>query len=512
MKQNPGTAAPGADAPVVTTESGDVAGARRDGLDVFLGIPYAAPPVGPLRWRAPRPPESWDGIRDATAFGPAAPQPVWRKALFPRVRMSEDCLSINVFAPHRADESLPVMVWIHGGAYYVGSSAEAMFDGEVLAREGRVVVVTFNYRLGALGYLDLSSFSVPGDRFDSNPGQRDQLAALEWVRRNIRAFGGDPGRVTVFGESAGAGAVTTHLATPAARGLFRAAVAQSAPVGSVYSAALAAGFARRFFKLVGVSPREAGRLRDLDVELLTDASNRLIAHNSRVAPGTIPFAPSVDGELVPEYPLTAFADGRALAVPLLIGTNRNESALFRLLRSPIVPTNPSSLQLMFENIGATGAARIARAYTGYPRKAAALSISTDAAFRMPTIWAATGHSAYAPTWVYRFDYAHPLAKAVGLGAVHGSELPYVWGNDFVRTAGSRLLGSAAAVRVGRLIRARWTHFAQELDPNSPDAEVRWPHYDAGERATLVIDREDAVERDPWGRRRRAWGDEVVAFR
>jgi para-nitrobenzyl esterase len=498
--------------PEVRIDQGTLSGVRAGAAYTFKGIPYAAPPVGPLRFRAPRPAAGWDGVRDASGFGPIAPQPTIEISGTQAAPQSEDCLSLNVYTPELGGAGLPVMVWIHGGAYYVGSSADPLYDGAGLAERAQAVVVTLNYRLGALGYLDFTSFQTADEPFDSNLGQRDQLTALEWVRDNIAAFGGDPEKVVVFGESAGAGAVTTMLATPSARGLFRGAIAESSPVGSVYSRATAADYARRFLDLVGVDPSDIARLRELPVQALTDACNHLVQTNPVDAPGRIPVAPVVDGELVPEYPLDAFAAGRCLRVPLIIGSNRDEAALFKLMKSPILPTTAASIAQMIVDIGSPRALNLPRAYPGYPARSAALKISTDAAFRMPTIWTGAMYGAHAPTWVYQFDYAPPLLKVAGIGAMHGGELPFVWGNLPPEMPKVPLGGSRESALVLARMQSRWSRFAHELDPNPPGADPLWPAYDTEDRKTLVIDRVDRVVTDPGSRQRQAWGDVPISFR
>jgi len=501
------------DGPVAVTEYGRVRGVDSGPVVAFKGIPYAAAPVGELRWRAPRPPEPWDGERDASRFGPIAPQPSAAISGNQPPKVSEDCLSVNVYTPHLGAAGLPVMVWIHGGAYYLGSSADPMFDGSALAGRGDVVVVTMNYRIGALGYLDFTGFATADEPFESNIGQRDQQAALEWVQRNIAAFGGDPQKVTVFGESAGAGAITTLMTTPSAAGLFRGAIAESAPAGSVYSKERAQGFAEQFLALVDVRPSEIGRLRSLPVDTLTSACERLVQNNPLSSPGTIAVAPVVDGELVPEYPLDAFQAGRALPVPFVIGTNRNEAQLFKLMRSPVLPTTVRSIQAMVDNLGLPEAQAIPPSYLGYPSRAAALHVSTDAAFRMPSIWAAAAQSRHAPTWMYEFDYVPPVLKVLGLGAVHGSELPYVWGNKPGNPLAAVPLGGAKrAAKIAERMQNRWLQFARTLDPNPPDADPIWPRYDAQNRSTLMINTVDRVVDDPGRQQRRVWGDEIIAFR
>jgi para-nitrobenzyl esterase len=495
--------------PVVETVSGRVRGTTECDVHVFKGIPYAAAPVGPLRFRSPVPPEHWDGVRPATDFGPMAPQPpATFVATRPR-RMSEDCLMVNVYTPDLGAAGLPVMVWIHGGAYYVGSSADPLYDGSRLAARG-AVVVTFNYRIGPLGYIDLSSFSTADDVFESNVGQRDQLAALRWVRDNIRAFGGSPDRVTLFGESSGAGAVTTMLATPSARGLLHAAIAQSSPVGSVYTRETARVAAERFLGRLDMTRDDVARLRRIPAGALVEACNRLIVDSSAREPGTIPVAPVVDGDLVPEYPLTAMAGGTALRIPLLIGSNRDEAMLFRLVRSPIVPNSASAVQLMVERLGTPEALAVPAAYRGYPRLRPALQLSTDAAFRMPAVWAASAHSRFAPTWAYEFDFAPPLMRMAGLGAMHGAELPHVFGTPVPRVV---TLGAVAAGRrLTDRMQASWVSFAEVGDPNPIGRSPYWPRYDTESRYTYVFGSRDRVVADPHAVLRKRWGDDIIAFR
>jgi para-nitrobenzyl esterase len=500
------TARPG---PVVDTRYGAVRGVRDGGVFAFKGIPYAAAPVGALRFRSPVEPQSWDGVREARDFGPIAPQPIQTYLGSQPHPMSEDCLTVNVYTPEVGDVSLPVMVWIHGGAYHLGSSADPIYDGSRLAERG-VVLVTFNYRIGALGYLDLSSFSTADDVFESNLGQRDQLAVLAWVRENIHAFGGDADRVTLFGESSGAGAVTTMMATPSARGLLHGAIAQSSPVGSVYTPTTARVAAERFLRRLEVTPDQVHRLRRIPAAALVEACTQLIVETSTSEPGTIPVAPVVDGDLVPEYPLTAMARGDALRIPLVIGSNSDEAMLFRLLRSPIVPNTSKAVQLMVERLGTPEALAVPSGYRGYPRLRSALRLSTDAAFRMPSVWAASGHSDFAPTWLYEFEFAPPLMRAAGLGAVHGAELPHVFGTPVPRVVA---LGAVAAGRrLTDRVQRRWTTFASIGDPNPDRMSPIWPRYDRDTRRTYVFGNHDRVVSDPHADVRQAWGESIIAFR
>jgi para-nitrobenzyl esterase len=442
------------------------------------------------------------------------------------------------------------MVWIHGGGYFAGSTAQRFYDATTLAAEGDVVVVTVNYRLGILGFVDFSSLNPDAGSafrhgFDANVGLRDQIAGLAWVQQNIAGFGGDPGNVTLFGESAGGASVIALMASPLTTGLFHRAIAQSAPVTSVYGRERAATVARRFLDIVGIDPGDAHRLRELDPFDLVDAGAELVHEVSGAVPGTLAMAPVIDDEVVPEYPLTAFRDGHVPRIPLIIGTNRDESSFFKLMRSPLLPITSDKVEQMFaeiaaDNPGSPGfdeaGARITGAYPSYPRRRTPAEVSRDAGFRMPSIWLAEAHSRHAPTWMYRFDHATPLLRVTGIGATHAAELAYVFGSfaprgrDIVFGLGGR----AEALRVAGRMRGRWIAFARgespelpgaadrdSADRDSPDPDttgpgiepsVPWPPYDTEERPTLIIDREERVENDPDGEIREAWGPEILAFR
>ncbi|QSE78850.1 carboxylesterase/lipase family protein [Rhodococcus koreensis] len=508
--------------PLVAVDQGLLRGVHEGGVLSWKGIPYAAPPIGEWRLRAPRAPESFDGVRDCSRFGPIAPQNEHGPLpIDPGLTIDEDCLTLNVFAPAAdAGRPRPVMVWIHGGAYYLGSSGQRMFDPARLVERGDVVVVTFNYRLGALGFLDFSAFSTEEHPFDTNLGLRDQIAALIWVRDNIAAFGGDPGDVTLFGESAGGGSVTTLMTSPQAEGLFHRAIAESSPATSVYGSARAESIAESFLELLDIAPADAGRLRDLPVDVLTKACIELVQQVPARVPGTLAVAPTVDGDVVPHYPVAAFRKGLAHRIPLLIGTNKDEASMFRLMKSPLMPITPDAVHQMFVAIAADHPdlpadeeQEVAAAYPDYPMKRSAMEISRDAAFRMPTLWIAEAHSRVAPTWLYRFDYATPFLRAARIGATHGTEVPYVFGNFGVvpHDPTFKLGGHRTAGHVSERIQHRWLSFATEGTPDGTRAEIGWPRYDEADRTTLLIGRSDAVVDDPDRELRRAWGEEVIGF-
>jgi para-nitrobenzyl esterase len=513
--------------PIVDTTNGPVRGVDDGIIKWWKGIRYAAPLAGELRWRAPQPPPRWSDVADATRVGPVCPQPT-----DPRIPIDlgapqgDDCLTLNVWASSGTDPGAekPVMVWIHGGAYILGSAAQPLYDGRALAAGGDVIVVTVNYRLGALGFLDLSSFGTGRDgsdsRFESNLGLRDVLFALHWVRDNIAAFGGDPGRVTLFGESAGAGVITTLLASPAAAGLFSMAIAQSSPVTSVYDASRSRTVAESFLEAIGIGHDDVDDLLTAPIAAVLAASKHVFDDVPLRTPGTLAFAPIVDGDVVHDYPVAAARAGRTLPVPLIIGTNEHEAALFRWMKSPLMPITPEAITEMFAGIAAEQPgvqlpteAQLGATYRGRG-KTPGMGVARDIGFRMPSIWLAEAHGAVAPVYLYRFDFATPMLRMLRLGGAHATELPYVWGN---LVAGSKdptfkLGGLKAGTAVSERMRARWRNFAIGGEPTGPQGEPQWRPYRHEDRATLVIDKRDAVIDDLDGRLRSAWGEDVLSFR
>ncbi len=511
---------------VVETTNGPVrgtAGLAGGHIRTWKGIRYAAPPVGDLRFRAPQPPERWTEVADATSFGAACPQPTFpNMPLDLGASQGEDCLSLNIWASSDTEpgDRKPVMVWLHGGAYVLGSGSQPLYDGCRLVAGGDVVVVTVNYRLGALGFLDLSSFNTARCRFDSNIGLHDVLAALRWVRDNIAAFGGDPETVTLFGESAGAGIVTTLLAVPAAEGLFAGAIAQSSPATSVYDTDRAQRVAVSVLDKLGIAPSDVRRLLDAPIAAILAASQEVFDEVPVRNPGTLAFVPIVDGNLLHDYPVKLAQQGRSHPVPLIIGTNRHEAALFRLMRSPLMPITPRAITSMFTQIAAEQPdlqlptqEQIVSAYSRMRRKARFLSIATDVGFRMPSVWLAEGHSRVAPVYLYRFDYSTPLLKLLLVSAAHATELPYVWGNlGGPKDPTLKLGGAKTAKAVSKRVRTRWINFATQGKPAGPAGEPDWTPYRETDRYCLLINKRDNVVHDVDAHIRAAWGSEMVSFR
>ena len=499
----------------VRVANGLLRGVRERGVLAWRGIPYAAAPVGERRFRAPQPAPAWHGVRDASEWGPIAPQS--HKGQFrgahPRIPQGEDCLNLNVIAPDERmrpgaqlqDALRPVMVFIHGGAYSVGSSREVPRQGEGLVRRGGIVYVSINYRLGALGYLDFSRYATTEHPFESNLGLRDQVAALQWVHENIHAFGGDPDAVTLFGESAGGNAVTTLMTVPSAAGLFHRAIAQSAPPNAVYPSDLTARWAGEFVDSLTDGPysdADAARLLlAADPAQLAAATTALTVRTPDQDPGTIPLCPVIDGDFLPERPLDAFRDGRAARIPLIIGTNAREGSLFSG-RIDILATTPARIRAIFKKTKKKAKKALKAQYPGIPALRAALDFGGDYSFWYPSVKVAERHSRYAPVYFYRFDAAPRLLRLMGLDATHGLELfPLFDRLDGWFGRGMTALGGRRTfLDIATRMQGWWLGFVAGGVPSAA-----WPRYDESTRETLIIDQTDHVESDPHKERRLAWG-------
>jgi para-nitrobenzyl esterase len=494
-----------------TIASGTVEGFTRDGVNRWRAIPYARPPVGPLRLQPPQPVEPWPGVRYCHGFGNCAPQQRMYTILAPGKYqpVSEDCLTLNVVAPKSpAEEPLPVMVFIHGGGYFMGSAATPIYDGASLVRKG-CIYVSVNYRLGALGCLDLSSLSNKDFTIDDNLYLRDLVMALRWVRDNIAVFGGDPENVTIFGESAGAHAVATLLAVPAAKGLFAQVISESPAAGMVRSPEVAAQYAVRFAALLGARKEDGANavMAARPSELVT-AFDRLIVQGQREMLGAFAAGPTCGTDYLPLDPVEAMRSGKAHRVPLIVGTNAEEARLFgRFLK--FLPMTEPMIERLLAVAGPDERERITAAYPGYPDPAACIQFGGDFAFGSAAWQIAESHSLHAPTYLYRYDFAPRTLRWSGLGATHGTELLAVF--DVYRSKFGRLLTAAAdrraALRVSDNVQARWRAFARTGVPGED-----WPAYTRTDRAVMVLDRHPRVEFDPHAARRQAWEGFSMAAR
>lgn len=491
---------------IVKTALGEIEGSEHGGYERYLGIRYAQPPVGPLRFRAPVPVDPWEGELDATAFGASAiqPPPVEGVAFgVPRDRTSEDCLFLNVYTPKADDGMRPVMVWIHGGAYTLGSAD--IYDGSSFATHGDVVVVTLNYRLGALGFLPLDHLDADYAGAGNN-GIRDQICALEWVRDHIHHFGGDPGNVTVFGESAGGGSVFAVLASPSADGLYRRAIVQSGapgfrePVGAekVTDSILSAlGDAAGGIDALVAAPAE----RLLEAQMQVDVFGKMGTDDEHsLDGGGMGYHPVVDGVVVTRTPAEAAADKAREGVPLLVGTNVDEGTLFALLlpRGLADDQLKTAIRRAAPDPDAVLAAHRAAATGREP----VVDLFTEGAFRIPSLRAVDAHVAAGGTaYVYRFAWKTPVFGGL-LAATHALEIPFVF-RATKAPAWQFLVGEEPPEGLDDAMQLSWIGFARDGNPHHAGIP-EWTPYDTDRRPTLVFDVEPAMVDDPGGEIRRAW--------
>jgi len=489
---------------LVKTAQGLVKGTTSQGICIWKGIPYAKAPVGNLRFRDPQPADNWTGVKDATAFGPVALQ--MKRVLIGNEKQSEDCLFLNVWSPAADGKKRPVMVWIHGGGFVGGSGSQDLYDGAQLSKKGDLVIVSMNYRLGPLGFLYFNDLPGSKGNFDSNLGIKDQVAALKWVKENIAAFGGDPAQVTIFGESAGGISVETLMSIPATQGLFKRAIVESGPAGDVWSPVLATRLTNIFLKELNISTDSLSKLRNVPADSISTAMLRLM--KAMKADPTLPktCAPTVDGSYIPHDLLTAIQSGQSKGVDLLIGTNKDEANLFAMKRLKMAPINEEQLKPYMVRFKAEDQNKLKAAYKGYPSKSSILALITDGIFTMPSARFAELQSAHANTYMYRFDWASKPIKAVGLGACHGIELPFVFGS-FNTKLGKKILLFADTKRIHELsneIQQDWINFARTGNPNNPGTD-NWKKYEPSVRTTLIFDKKNYTCTDPNCDQRKAWG-------
>jgi para-nitrobenzyl esterase len=495
-------AAPG---PVVETSSGRLEGEAHGDLLVFRGIPFARPPVGPLRFQPPEPPEPWPRIRDATIFGPGAPQganpfEMLLTVLVPET--SEDCLYLNVFTPDTTGKR-PVLVWVHGGGNVVGAGSQRLYDGTELVRRGDVVIVTLNYRLGIFGFLH--GKSVAGEPFPSsgNEGLLDQMAALRWVQQEIAAFGGDPENVTIFGQSAGCMNIAALMGMPAARGLFHKAVLQSS--GTAWNSMPLEAAARVFSAILdaaGLTSANAGQLQEFSGEALLDLQ-------TRVGMVTGGFFPVIDGEVLPRSSYEAIADGETADIPIVVGTVRDEFSMFMLPDPSIASLNEASLLARVEAMAPGHGQEVVALYRGERQargedvSAPALWIAmmTDHDFFVPAMRFAELQSAHAPSYAYLFTWPSPVMGGV-FGSIHGLDLPFWWGLRSDPGSAALIGDLVAAEPLSHMMQDALLAFARTGDPAT--RALAWPTYAPPQRATMILDRTSTVQDAPREAERRFW--------
>ena len=459
--------------PIVDAPAGKVMGVRDHTLNVFKGINYAVPPVGPLRWRAPLPLPRWHGVRDAAHFGPACFQPIAPAGVYTSapMRMSENCLSLNIWAP-RHGHNMPVMVWISGGALIGGFSGDPLYNGAKLARHG-IIVVTINYRLGVLGWLAHPELSAQSPRHVSgNYGLLDQILALKWVRRNIAAFGGDPHKLTIAGESAGGLSVMYLMASPAARGLFTSAIAQSAYMVSTPDLTqnrygMMSAEAEGLLLAKKLHAPNLAALRAMKASTLTAAA---------VAVGFMPLG-TVDGQLLPAQLTRIFGSGKSAKVPLLAGFNSGEIRSLRVLAPKPVASAALYEKIIRARYGDLAGAFL-RLYPAEPMEESILRTTRDALYGWTAVKMVRDQTKQGePAYLYFFDHGYRAEDQAHLHGFHASELPFVFGNlENTPPLWPRVPQTRKERTLSRQMVDYWANFVRTGTPTGGDGAPNWKAY------------------------------------
>jgi para-nitrobenzyl esterase len=493
---------------ITKIKQGEVHGREKEGVRLFGAIPYATPPTGPRRFRAPEPPDGWTGVRDARRFGPAAPQPPSDGLTGnPQVQWNEDCLTLNVCTPAVDEARRPVLVWIHGGGFRSGQGAIPWYNGTSFALRGDIITVSLNYRLGALGFAPVDEFGGPEYAGAGLNGIRDQIAALQWVRENIAAFGGDPERVTIAGESAGGMSVGTLLGCPAAAGLFHQAIAQSGATYTPLSRAQGAALAQRFIGALGVrsmhdlvtAPVE--RILDAQVALERQSRRGELAPHLGIGLAGMPFQPVVDGRVLPQPPLNAVRAGLSSGVRVLVGTNRDEMTLF-----PVGATDEARVRRIATRLFTDADAALAAYRAEWPGASPeelVTAIMTDRFFRIPAVRLAEAQAAHGGT-AYQYLFTWQSRAFDGrLKATHALEIPFMF-NNLERAGTDLFLGPGPRPHaLADAMHAAWIAFIRTGDPACA-AVGEWPAYHAAHRAVMELGDRIALRTDPYGATRALW--------
>lgn len=504
----------------VNTPCGEIIGLQREGYQEFRGIPYAEQPIGVARFKAPEPLLPFDEPYKADRFGDSAPQD--KIPLFGITQTSEDCLYLNIWTPASDNRKRPVMVWIHGGGFLTGSGSQLIYNGRSLAVNGDVVVVSINYRLGALGFLYLNELIAAEHGINANSGLLDQIEALRWIRANIAAFGGDPDDITLFGESAGAMSIATLLACPAAQGLFQRAILQSGAADQVLTRDEATQMARKFLEVTEIDPAQPGKLWQLSPEQIVKAQRQLAKlsfnrgiYGQEVRQTGMTLLPVVDGFSLPQTPLSAIKNGDAKHIPLMVGCTKEEWNLFLKLPGTeglFSQGNPDEIEKldlinqMERSLPGMGE-RAANLYEKLMQQSKADSTLADAysafesdrMFRIPSLRMAEMQSDHTSN-VYMFQFNWDKGA---FGACHASDIPFVFGCTD-NPAGQFLVGSHEyANKLSTHVQNCWIAFARSSDP-STDGVGKWHPFQRDARHVMCFDESSALAKDPFAASSDLW--------
>ncbi len=499
----------------VSTKTGRLEGLVKNGLYIFKGIPYAEPPVGKLRWAAPQPVKPWGGTRPAKEYGPICPQPMMPGGTaigtpsFAGQAQSEDCLSLNIWTPGLDDGRRPVLFWIHGGAFYIGSGTESFLEEGVLAKRGNIVVVSINYRLGAFGFLNLKEITGGKIPATGNEGLLDQITALEWVKNNIAVFGGDSNNITVSGFSAGAMSTGVLLGMPAARGKFQKAMNRSGAANIISPLPAAVKIADEQLIIFNLKANEIDALYKLNVQQILDGQQVLIDRMRQATNRATPYQPVADGKDLPEMPMEAIRKGLAKNIPTLAGSSLDEMKFMMVMDPNIRDIDEAGVAKRLKDMKILPTELIPATLTTYRdalkkrgEKAAPAeilgSINTDWMFRIPTVrMLEMQRDNGAPAYNYLFTYKCPAMGGI-FGAMHGLDNPFLFGALVPEFTGK----DAELENLALKIQDSTIAFMRTGDPTCQSAG-KWPVY-GRDRMTMIFDRQTRVEAAPYEAERKAW--------
>jgi para-nitrobenzyl esterase len=480
---------------VVNTSNGDIAGCKiENGVSAFLGIPYAKPPKGDLRFAPPVEVESWDDVRPAIHFGPSCPQTKDEFEPASLLYQDEDCLSLNIWTPQADDKKRPVIIYIHGGGFVEGGTGDPLYNGSYISKRGDIVFASLNYRVGTLGFLYLDDF---GKEFagSGNNGIRDQLMGLRWIKNNIAKFGGDPDNITIMGESAGSTFVMILMGLPQSKGLFTKAIAESGACNLVRDREKASIITAKFMKLAGVKDIEG--LRKLKIEKIIEILEKHI--DDAGFESDLLYAPVIDGNIIARDPILAIKDGQASGISLLNGTNQDEyrywinySSMLRFIPYKTLLNSVPEVRKRLKG-------REQEVFDFYEKKFPKAKLgditfetATDMMFRIPHIQASEAQSKYADVWMYRFDWKSQVKDY--FGACHAIELPFVL-KTFDSPTRRQIVGPDPPMDLSDTMMDAWVAFARSGNPNHAGMQ-NWPQYEAGQRATMIFNTKSEVVNDP----------------
>lgn len=486
---------------IISTDSGKIKGYKRAGMIEFLGIPFAEPPIGKLRLKRAVPIKPWEGILDAGKYGEPSVQEGRNGGVG-----SENCLTLNIRKPLQG-KNLPVLVYIHGGGYNSGTAASSLFDGESFVKND-IVYVTIQYRLGVWGFYDFRSYPE-GEEFDSNCGISDHVTAMKWIHKNIKAFGGDPERITIAGESAGAISVIVMMAIPELKGTFQQVISSSSLPNAVFSKEMAKENMDLFLEGMGWSASDLINLRTIDAYEVLKGSQYVAKMHQNKNPGIFLPAPSID-DLIPERPIDAIRKGSAKGVRLMIGTNLHEGTMFVRRGSKSFPNSWEAIEEMFLRHGYQEKyIKLKRYYEENSHghingiKECFIQFATDYMFQVPSIQIADAQKEYGDVYVYRFEYVPKSARESGMMCAHALDIPF----DFNKIEGdfheSIMKEDPGVVKkLMNEVHMSWVRFVKDGKPN----QETWPEFKGFHSLVRIFDKENRTEEKNYNELMDVWKD------